>query len=150
MRKIYVPIFQGSLEVVYEGNLLYRVEYVDEVIDKTFDDLVSNLFMRYVEGHKTDFSGLRLYQIGLTEFQKRVYNVVRRIPYGEIRSYKWVAEQIGIKSPRSVGQALKRNPFLIVVPCHRVIKSDGDPGGFTSIHGVELKKYLLRLEGVNI
>ena len=150
MRKIYIPIFRGSIEVVYDGDVLYSVRYIDVIKKETFDDRVSSLFSRYVEGKKTDFTGLKLNLGGLTEFQRRVYNVVRMIPYGETRSYRWVSEQLGIKSPRAVGQALKRNPFLIVVPCHRVIKSDGGLGGFTSIHGTEFKKYLLKLEGIDI
>ncbi len=150
MKEIYIPIFRGSLRVVYQDRLIHSVEYIDRVEDKSYNDIVSLLFKRYASGLKTDFTQLKIKLDGLTDFQIRVYRVVRRIPYGEVRSYKWVAEQLGIKSPRAIGQALKRNPFLIVVPCHRVIKSNGDLGGFTSIHGTNLKKHLLRLEGVDI
>jgi len=150
MRIIYIPIYRGSIKVEYLDKTLYRVEYIDSIRLKTYNDAVSRLFLRYVKGIKTDFTSLKLDFNGLSNFQIRVYNVVRTIPYGEVRSYKWVAEHLGIKSPRAVGQALKRNPFLIVVPCHRVVRSDGDLGGFTSIHGIDLKKYLLELEGVYI
>ncbi len=75
----------------------------------------------------------------------------QRIPYGEVRTYGWISEQIGRpKASRAVGQALRYNPLPIIVPCHRVIKRDGTLGGFSSKEGVELKIRLLQLEGVNI
>ena len=67
----------------------------------------------------------------LSEFQSSVLKAVRKIPFAEVKTYKWVAEKIGKpKSFRAVGQALKSNPFPFVIPCHRVIKSDGSIGGY--------------------
>jgi len=67
----------------------------------------------------------------LTDFQWRVLKVTSKIPLGQTRSYKWVAEQIGNpKAVRAVGQALRRNPYPIIIPCHRVIKEDGTLGGY--------------------
>lgn len=81
----------------------------------------------------------------LTTFQKRVYQVVSTIPKGQTRTYKWVAQKIGNpKSARAVGQALKRNPFIGKVPCHRVIRSDGSLGGFSQ--GLAKKRRMLALE----
>lgn len=66
-----------------------------------------------------------------TAFEARVYAVVRRIPTGHTRSYRWVAQQLGNADlARAVGQALKRNPRPIHVPCHRVIHTDGSLGGY--------------------
>ncbi len=80
-----------------------------------------------------------------TEFEKSVYDAVRRIPEGETRSYDWVAREIGRpKSARAVGNALNRNPFAPEVPCHRVIKSDGTIGGFRG--GTVRKRELLNRE----
>ncbi len=80
-----------------------------------------------------------------TPFQRKVWNAVKAIPYGETRSYKWVAKKIGNpKAARAVGQALKRNPLLIIIPCHRVICSDGKLGGFSQ--GLKKKRELLKLE----
>ncbi len=88
-----------------------------------------------------------LEKLGVTEFQRKVYEATSRIPRGEVRSYKWIAERIGNpKAYRAVGNALNRNPLPIVVPCHRVIKSDGGLGGFAG--GVRLKRKLLRAEGI--
>lgn len=78
-------------------------------------------------------------------FEKAVWNATGSIPYGEIRTYAWVANQIGRpQAYRAVGQALGRNPCAVVVPCHRVIAADGSLGGFSA--GLGLKKRLLDLE----
>ena len=80
-----------------------------------------------------------------TEFKDRVYQVVSTIPCGEVRSYKWVAEKIGHpKAARAVGQVLNRNPDPFVVPCHRVVMSDGRSGGYR--FGTRLKEQLLKAE----
>lgn len=82
---------------------------------------------------------------GVTNFQSEVYKTCRLIPYGETRSYGWVAEQM--KKPgaaRAVGQALGRNPLPVIVPCHRVVAGNGGLGGFTG--GLETKRRLLYME----
>ena len=98
----------------------------------------------YFNGDKVIFPD-KLDLRGSTPFQQAVWRVTRSIPYGETRSYAWVAEQI--KRPeamRAVGQALAGNPLPIIVPCHRVVASGGKLGGFSG--GVEMKRYLLSLE----
>ncbi|HOY08931.1 MAG TPA: MGMT family protein [Candidatus Omnitrophota bacterium] len=68
---------------------------------------------------------------GLTDFEWAVLKATLEIPLGETRSYKWVAERIGRpQAARAVGQALRKNPYPIIIPCHRVIKANGDPGGY--------------------
>jgi methylated-DNA-[protein]-cysteine S-methyltransferase len=112
-----------------------------------FQDLMKR-FIRYYNGHKVNFPDKLDLSDG-TEFRRRVWEASRPIPYGETRSYGWVAEKI--KQPeaaRAVGQALGRNPLPIIVPCHRVLASGGGLGGFTS--GLEMKKRLLRLEGAMV
>ena len=92
---------------------------------------------------------LRSKNLKITAFQKKVYKTVSLIPRGETRSYKWVAEKCGFpKAYRAVGRALRRNPYIGKVPCHRVIKSDGSPGGFAK--GKAAKKALLRREGLDV
>ena len=82
----------------------------------------------------------------LTKFQWKVLAVTASIPLGETRSYKWVAEKIGSsKAVRAVGQALRRNPYPVIIPCHRVIKQDGTLGGYAGRSG-EKKAKLLALE----
>lgn len=82
---------------------------------------------------------------GLTPFTQAVLKVTARIPYGEVRSYRWVAEQLGRpKASRAVGNALARNPIPIMIPCHRVIRSGGGLGGYAL--GLGWKRRLLGLE----
>lgn len=114
---------------------------------KYFEDLVRR-FRAYFNGHKVDFPD-RLDLTGATLFQRRVWQAARLIPCGETRSYAWVAGQIGQpEATRAVGQALGRNPLPVIIPCHRVLASDGGLGGFSG--GIEMKKYLLSLEGASV
>lgn len=81
-----------------------------------------------------------------TKFEEKVYSAVKKIPKGEVRSYEWVAKQIGNpKAVRAVGNALNKNPYAPIVPCHRVIRKDGSIGGFAS--GTRNKIELLKKEG---
>ncbi len=87
----------------------------------------------------------------VTAFQDRVYGALCRVPRGRVTTYKLLAHSIGCRSPRAVGQALKRNPFAPRVPCHRVIASDFSVGGFsgkTSGREVRRKLRMLAEEGV--
>lgn len=87
----------------------------------------------------------RLKKIKLTPFARKVYNVVLTIPLGEVRTYKWVAEKAGVpKACRAVGQVLKRNPYTILIPCHRVVGSQQGLGGYSK--GLGKKRMLLKLE----
>ena len=80
-----------------------------------------------------------------TPFQKRVWLEAQKIPHGEVRSYAWLAQRTGNPNgARAVANALGANPLLLFVPCHRVIKSDGNMGGFSC--GVQYKQLLLQHE----
>lgn len=80
-----------------------------------------------------------------TFFQQKVWQALRKIPYGESRSYQDIAVAIGnSKAVRAIGGANHNNPVMIIVPCHRVINKDGSLGGFGG--GVDVKQYLLELE----
>ena len=79
-----------------------------------------------------------------TDFQRQVWRLTRLIPYGETRSYGWIAKRLGKKGARAVGQALARNRLPVIIPCHRVVGSDESLGGYSG--GVGVKKSLLRLE----
>lgn len=81
----------------------------------------------------------------ITPFQRKVFKAVLTIPLGEVRTYKWVANKIGKpKAARAVGQALNKNPYCLIIPCHRVVASGGAIGGYSK--GVLKKKRLLTLE----
>ena len=84
-----------------------------------------------------------------TKFQKTVWNEIKRIPRGKTITYKELAVKIGKpKSYRAVATACAKNPQLIIIPCHRVIRSDGKLGGYMGEKGIERKKKLLKKEGV--
>ena len=84
-----------------------------------------------------------------TMFQKNVWQATRSIAYGQVKTYGWLARDIGNpQALRAVGTALGSNPFPIIIPCHRVIRRDGGMGGFSAAEGVALKQKLLRLEGI--
>ena len=86
-----------------------------------------------------------------TKFQIKVWKYLKTIPKGKVKTYKQVA--IGIKSPKSaraVANACAKNPYAPNVPCHRVIRSDGTLGGFSSPGGTKTKKKLLKKEGFSI
>ncbi|NBR04446.1 MAG: MGMT family protein [Planctomycetes bacterium] len=84
-----------------------------------------------------------------TPFQMKVWGKLIAIPYGQIKSYKQIATEIGNpKASRAVGNACGKNPILLLIPCHRVVASDGTLGGFSA--SFSLKKTLLDIEGVNL
>jgi methylated-DNA-[protein]-cysteine S-methyltransferase len=108
-----------------------------------FADLIKRL-RSYFAGQKTTFPNALDLSLA-THFQRQVWQTTRLIPYGETRSYSWVAEQMyKAEAVRAVGQALGQNPLPIMIPCHRVVAKDGRLGGYTG--GVEIKRYLLNLE----
>lgn len=84
-----------------------------------------------------------------TEFQKAVWQEISKIPLGETRTYKDLAIAIGKpNSSRAVANACGKNPYPVIIPCHRVIRSDGKLGGYSGVGGVKKKKELLKLENV--
>ena len=80
-----------------------------------------------------------------TSLQKKIWKELLKIPYGSTKSYGEIANKIKT-SPRYVGNVCGQNKHLLIVPCHRVVRSDGSLGGFSSIGGIKLKKRLLKLE----
>ena len=83
-------------------------------------------------------------QPGGTMFQRRVWQALLNIPYGETANYGAIARMVGCKSAQAVGQAIGANPIALIIPCHRVIAANGKLGGYA--YGVEKKKRLLELE----
>jgi methylated-DNA-[protein]-cysteine S-methyltransferase len=149
-RTIESPI--GLLTLAGSGSVLTNLRMVDQTYEpdradwspdpRAFDDAVEQL-IAYFAGELTDFD-IELELRG-TEFQRRVWNALRTIPYGETRSYGEIAEQIGAPgSARAVGWANGHNPIAIVVPCHRVIGANGSLTGFGG--GLDRKRTLLELE----
>ncbi|UCC39717.1 MAG: methylated-DNA--[protein]-cysteine S-methyltransferase [Candidatus Aminicenantes bacterium] len=102
------------------------------------------LFNNYFKGKKVSFASLPIDFISGTPFQRKVWLETGKIPHGKTETYKSIAQKLNQRGYRSIGQALSQNPILIIIPCHRVIGSDGTLVGFGP--GLEIKEYLLRLE----
>jgi methylated-DNA-[protein]-cysteine S-methyltransferase len=152
----------GDIHCILNGDFLINVS-IRNGHDKTdnINDEIS--FMKPVSGSSnkvfSSISGeLELYfcgrlrefthpfkLIGGTPFERTVWLALREIQFGETKTYKWLAEKIEKPlSYRAVGQALKKNPLPLILPCHRVIASDGSIGGFAC--GLDIKRRLLRHE----
>lgn len=126
---VIIGVTEKPQDIIYEQTFLVRKCY------KELDE--------YFHGKRQEFD-VPLDLDG-TEFQKRVWNELRNIPYGETRSYKQIATSLGIeKGSQAVGQANKSNPVPILIPCHRVINQNGTIGGYG--YGLEMKSFLLLLE----
>jgi len=140
LKKVILPL--KSKEAMLSRIAGYGCE-TDNHHNKYFTDLADRL-KSYFNREPVDFDD-KLDLSGTTRFQQNVWRVARNIPRGETRSYGWVANQLGLpKAARAVGQALGKNPVPIVIPCHRVVGSDGKLVGFGG--GVKVKKFLLQLE----
>ncbi|MEO0162653.1 MAG: MGMT family protein [candidate division WOR-3 bacterium] len=110
---------------------------------------VANQIKQFTAGKQIQFSLQLLDLTILKDFQKKVLLLTYRIPRGQVETYGSIARKLGIlRGARAVGQALAYNPFPLIIPCHRVIKSDGSLGGFGGRVG--LKRKLLSLEGVKV
>ena len=103
---------------------------------------------RHLAGERSDLSWIRLDMGGLSGFRRKVYEKARSVPAGVTISYGELAEQLGKPgSARAVGQALRHNPFAVVVPCHRVLAAGGRIGGFSADGGTDTKRRILGIEG---
>jgi methylated-DNA-[protein]-cysteine S-methyltransferase len=101
-------------------------------------------------GERADLRDIPLDDSGIDELRRAVYAATREIPAGATRSYGEVARSMGLTAPdaaRNVGAALAKNPFPIIVPCHRVLAADGTLHGFSAPGGLETKRRMLELEG---
>lgn len=138
----------GTLHLIFRGPVLTNI---------TFDRPEGMLFKsdgtaltakreltEYFEKGRRDFSCKTSFVEG-SDFERRVWSTLKEVPYGETRTYKWLAGRIGHpQSFRAVGNALGKNPLPIIFPCHRIIESDGSLGGYSS--GVDIKRRLLEIE----
>jgi len=154
MRNYYLYDFSiGTLRIVASEDAITEISFVsgEKNHDKAEEtNKKTNLIKKAGEELKEYFEGTRRsFDLPLgpqgTPFQKRVWEALLDIPYGETRSYRQIAEAVGSpKGFRAVGLANNKNPIIIVVPCHRVIGANGSLVGYGA--GLEVKDQLLRLE----
>jgi methylated-DNA-[protein]-cysteine S-methyltransferase len=143
-----IPTPVGRLEIVTRDGRLRELSFTTAKPTRAaaYGPLGSDL-TRYLSGESTDFADVALDLDGATPFERCVYEATKRVPFGKVATYGQIARAIGKpKASRAVGQALGKNPIAIVIPCHRIISSDGGLGGFSA--GLPYKRKLLRLEGV--
>jgi O-6-methylguanine DNA methyltransferase len=108
----------------------------------------AGVLRRYLAGERIDPTTLPV-ELGGTAFQSKVWASLRRIPFGQVRSYASVAREIGSpRAMRAVGGANGKNPVAVVVPCHRVVDADMSLGGYSG--GLPYKRFLLELEGARL
>lgn len=152
----YIYFYQtkiGRIGIVENDAAVTNVYFPNEIIPSGMDEKETELIKKAGEEINEYFSGKRSnFDIPLapegTEFQKSVWNVLKKIPYGKTFSYKQVAEAVGNpKASRVVGMANNRNPIPLFIPCHRVIGSNGKLIGFAG--GLDLKESLLKMEKEN-
>ncbi len=147
MEKSYFKSPIGILEIVCENKKLISLKLVDKTEDTSYDtDFMKNIKFQLGEY----FSGKRKkFNIKInpkeSDFQKKVWMELQKIPYGETKSYSQIAQNIGNKNAqRAVGAACNKNSILIIIPCHRVISKNGNLTGFAC--GIDVKEKLLKIE----
>jgi methylated-DNA-[protein]-cysteine S-methyltransferase len=141
LRRVYLPMRTAdSLKYTIKKENPHATE------DRRLLPKLSTALQRYFAGRPVRFD-VKIDWADRSEFDVDVYHTCRRIPYGRTRSYKQLAERVGRPgAARAVGNAMRTNSCPIVVPCHRVLKSDGSLGGFNAPDGINTKRRLLQME----
>jgi methylated-DNA-[protein]-cysteine S-methyltransferase len=141
----YLELPRSTRELVLRE---LKREFPDGVVSQDVPAEIEHELVTYAQGQCRQFQ-VPVDLTAVQPFQQQVLRAIAKIPFGETRSYGWVAREIGRpKAARAVGQALHKNPIPIIIPCHRIIASDGSLGGYGG--GLPMKLKLLELEGATI
>lgn len=149
MEKSYYKSPIGVLEIICEKDALISLKLVEN-IDKSDSETalikeIKTQLYEYFSGKRKIFD-IKLKTKG-TEFQKCVWEELRKISYGKTKSYSEIAVAVGNKyTQRAIGSACNKNPIMIIIPCHRVISKNGELGGFA--YGNSIKQKLLKIENL--
>ncbi len=145
----YLPI--GSIAVYAQNDYIIRLAFINKDFFEKKEIIKKSRILDYAEKQLEEyFSGKRKAfdlkcELPSKGFDRLVYDNLMKIKYGETTSYKELAELCGnAGSARAIGNSLRRNPIPVIIPCHRIIKSDGTYGGYSG--GADIKKYLIELE----
>ncbi|MDO4283416.1 MAG: methylated-DNA--[protein]-cysteine S-methyltransferase [Clostridia bacterium] len=146
----YIVTELGIIEIRATSRKLLSVLFVEEENENVTENEITRRcakeLLEYFEGKRKEFD-ISL-EIDGSEFQKLVWNEILKIPYGTVTTYKEIARRIGREnSVRAVGNIIGKNPILIMVPCHRIVGSNGKMTGYVA--GIEKKEMLLKLEQDN-
>lgn len=167
---VIVPSELGFSAIIYSGNTLLglllperkRSQCLGRILERFPDCKISeetsgwvqelrHQLESYLSGHSVQLATPAINWQFCTPFQIKVYKQTQKIPVGHVLTYKDIAVRIGCpEGSRAVGGALSKNPFGLIVPCHRVVASNGKPGGFTADGGISTKAKLLAFEGYKL
>jgi methylated-DNA-[protein]-cysteine S-methyltransferase len=143
LEKIFLPVKNLGILKKNLSQVQISAAGSDTLLGKT-----KAWFIKYFNGISVPSFSPPLALDKFTHFQKQVFSHLQKIPYGEVRSYQWLAERVSTpQAARAVGNALRKNPFPVLLPCHRVIRKEGTLGNFS--YGMEWKRRLLRLERIH-
>jgi methylated-DNA-[protein]-cysteine S-methyltransferase len=130
-----------SFQLVGDGQLERAPEWIDQLVGK---------LSRFAEGEPVDFADAPLALERLSPFASRVVDACRRIPWGQVRTYGQLAAVCGSPgAARAVGSVMAKNRFPLIVPCHRVLASGGELGGYSAPDGLKMKRRLLEMEAAS-
>jgi methylated-DNA-[protein]-cysteine S-methyltransferase len=145
----------AHLGLCFRGNQLTAIDFIEsdkeiKPCDKTAANVCSQI-RRYIESPRMDKAFEIMCSIQGTPFQKKVWNELKKIPSGEVVTYGQLAKKLGT-SARAVGNACRKNPIPLVIPCHRVVSSNGIGGYAGDTQGglLQVKSWLLKHEGVSV
>jgi len=159
MRTLVIRAPIGELTALFTGEAVHAVRFagsgacagaralegVEAAVSADDPHRLQERFVAYFAGESSAFDGLAL-GAGGTAFQESVWAIMRGIPFGEVRTYGSIADELGRRgASRAVGAASGANPIPVITPCHRVVGSDGSLTGFGG--GLEVKRRLLEHEG---
>ena len=145
IKKIFVKTELGWISAFENGGKIFKIKFgklkkqSHSLVLKNFEKNLTKFF------NKKTLNIRAPYNIQGSQIQKKVWSELRKIKLGQTKSYGEIAKKYKL-SPRHVGKICSQNKLVLSIPCHRVIRSDGSLGGFTSIGGVSLKKKLLEFE----
>lgn len=152
MKEEFLNSSLGPFRLLSDREAILNLEFLFEKKFKKYNSIsnfakkVETQLNEYFKGKRETFD-FKVAPVG-TEFQKEVWKIVSKIPYGKTLTYKNVAEKLGNKNlSRAVGQALRSNKIVILIPCHRVVSKSG-LGGYSGKKHIEIKRTLLRIEGI--
>ena len=149
MNAYYYETKIGKISIIENGRAITHINFQAE-IPKEINVIETPLLKQAAKELQEYFDGERkIFNVPLepkgTDFQQKVWNALKEIPYGDTCSYKNIAEKVGnIKASRAVGMANNKNPIPIIIPCHRVIGTNGKLVGYAG--GLGIKEKLLKLE----
>ena len=145
IKKISIKTKLGWITAFEENNRIFRIKF-GKIKKQTKSELLKN-FKRNLSKffNKQSIYIKAKYKLEGNQIQKKIWKELKNIKFGQTKSYGEIAKKYNI-SPRHVGKICGQNRLMLLIPCHRVIKSNGSVGGFSSSGGINLKKKLLKFE----